>query len=243
MVYNFRKGMGDIRSMSHEEYYDRFFNGRGSGRRSLLVPQISVSREELEHLKAKAEKYEALADVHKKVKTQNDQLLKELDDLKDDGRKFKELMEEKEKYLQSLLRVRADFDNYKKITERENNRYKTYVMEKMLKKLVAHYDDLERALNLVNILENMDGIRNGLEIIVKNFQKLLEEEGVRAMNAEGEIFDPYRHEALMVNDGRDDLPENTILEELDKGYYINDKILRPAKVRISKKSKNKREIK
>ena len=92
-------------------------------------------------------------------------------------------------------------------------------------------------MNLVKVLENMDGIRNGLEIIVKNFQKLLEEEGVRAMNAEGEIFDPYKHEALMVDDGRDNLPENTILEELDKGYYINDKILKPAKVRISKKSK------
>jgi len=235
MVFKYRKGMGDIRSMSHEEYYDRFFRGRGSNQRSLLVPQISVSREELEHLKAKAEKYEALAEVHKKVKTQNDRLLKELDDLKDDGRKFKELMEEKEKYLQSLLRVRADFDNYKKITDRENNRYKTYVMEKMLKKLVAHYDDLERALNLVSVLENMDGIRNGLEIIVKNFQKLLEEEGVRAMNAEGEIFDPYKHEVLMVEDGKDNLPENTILEELDKGYYINNKILRPSKVRISKK--------
>ena len=229
--------MGEIKPMTYEDYYDGFFNGRSSRRRSLLAPQVSISREELELLKAKTEKYEALVEVHKKVKTQNDRLLKELDDMKNDGRKFKELMEEKEKYLQSLLRARADFENYKKNSERENSRYKSYVMEKILKKLVSHYDDLERALNLVRVLENMEDVRNGLEIIVKNFEKILEEEGVRAMNAEGEIFDPYKHEALVVNEDCNDLQENTILEELDKGYYINDKILKPAKVRISKKSK------
>lgn len=229
--------MGEIKPMTYEDYYDGFLNGRSSRRRSLLAPQVSVSREELELLKAKTEKYEALVEAYKKVKSQNDRLLKELDDMKNDGRKFKELMEEKEKYLQSLLRARADFENYKKISERENSRYKSHVMEKILKKLVCHYDDLQRALNLVKVLENMEDVRNGLEIIVKNFEKILEEEGVRAMNAEGDIFDPYKHEAMVVNEDRDDLQENTILEELDKGYYINDKILKPAKVRISKKSK------
>lgn len=231
----FGKEMEEVRPMVFEDYFDKFINERGSPRRA--SNQISISRSDFEQLKAKAQKYEALVEEHKKIKTQNDRLLKELDDMKDDGRKFKELMEEKEKFMNSLLRVRADFENYKKRSERENGRYKEYVMEVILKKLIDHYDDLIRALNLLKVLEDMDGIKNGFEIIVKNFEKLLVEEGVKAMNSEGEKFDPYKHEAVIVEDGRDDLPENTILEEISKGYYLKDKILRPAKVKISKKSK------
>ncbi len=237
MMYMFENEMGDVRSMAFEEYFDRFMKNRdisGSGSN-----QISITRSNYKALKAKAEKYEALVEEHKKIKTQNDRLLKELDDMKDDGRKFKELVEEKEKYLNSLLRVRADFENYKKRSEQENNRYKSYVMDAMLKKLIDHYDDLVRALNLLNTLENMDGIKNGFELIIKNFEKLLAEEGVKPMNSEGEKFDPYKHEAIIIEEGRDDLPENTILEEITKGYYIKEKILRPAKVKISKKSKLK----
>jgi len=235
MTYKYRKEMGDIRPMTSEDYYNRIIKQRGVPRRE--SNQVSISRSDYEHLKAKAEKYEALVEEHKKIKTQNDHLLKELDDMKDDGRKFKELLEEKEKFMNSLLRVRADFDNYKKHSERENSRYKSYVMESMLKKLIDHYDDLIRALNLLMMLEDMDGIKNGFEIIVKNFEKVLTEEGVKPMNSEGEKFDPYKHEAILIEEGRDDLPENTILEEISKGYYFKDKVLRPAKVKISKKLK------
>lgn len=229
--------MGDVRSMTFENYFDRFMNNRDISRG--VSNLISITRSDYEALKAIAEKYEALVEEHKKIKTQNDRLLKELDDMKDDGRKFKDLMEEKEKYLNSLLRVRADFENYKKHSEQENSRYKSYVMDAMLKKLIDHYDDLVRALNLLKTLENMDGIKNGFELIIKNFEKLLAEEGVKPMNSEGEKFDPYKHEAIIIEEGRDDLPENTILEEITKGYYIKEKILRPAKVKISKKSKLK----
>ncbi len=235
MIYNDIKKMGDIRPMVFEDYFDRFTSQRGSSRSA--SNQIAISRKDFEQLKAKAEKYEALVEEHKKIKTRNDRLLKELDDMKDDGRKFKELIEEKEKFMNSLLRVRADFENYKKRSERENGRYREYVMEAILKKLIDHYDDLIRALNLLKVLENMDGIKNGFEIIVKNFEKLLTEEGVKPMNSEGEKFDPYKHEAVIVEEGRDDLPENTILEEITKGYFVKDKVLRPAMVKISKKSK------
>jgi molecular chaperone GrpE len=235
MTYKFRNEMGDIKPMTFEEYFDRFNGNRGFSRE--LSNQVSVSRSDYRLLKAKAEKYEALVEEHKKVKTHNDRLLKELDDMKDDSRKFKELMEEKEKFLNSLLRVRADFENYRKRSERENSRYKEFVAKKILKKLIEHYDDLTRAMNLIEMLDNMEGIKNGFEIIVKKFEKLLFEENVKPMNSEGEKFDPYKHEAIIVEEGRDDLPENTILEEITKGYYIKDKILRPAKVKISKQSK------
>jgi len=238
MINKYRNDMGDVRSMVFEDYFDKFINERNSPHR--ISNQISISRTEFEQLKSKAEKYEALVEEHKKIKTQNDKLLKELDDMKDDGRKFKELIEEKEKFMNSLLRLRADFENYKKHSERENSRYREYVTETILIKLIAHYDDLIRALNLLKALEGIEGIKNGFEIIVKNFEKLLTEEGVKPMNSEGEKFDPYKHEAIIIEEGPDDLPENSVLEEITKGYYLKDKILRPAKVKISKKSKLKK---
>lgn len=220
--------------VSIEEYFDKYINDRGFYEKPLN--KVSISREEYDSLKAIAEKYELLATEHKKIKSKNDALLKELDDLKEDARNFKELEEEKEKFMQSLLRVRADFDNYKKMAKRENQRYRSYVRENILKKLVKHYDDLVRALNMLEIIENGESNKKGFELLIKNFEKLLKEEGVEAMNCEGEKFDPYKHEALMTEES-DDLPENTIIEELDKGYYLNNNILRPAKVKISKKPK------
>jgi molecular chaperone GrpE len=162
-------------------------------------------------------------------------LLKEIDDLKDDSRKLKQLEEENKEFLNSLLRVRADFDNYQKRTIRDNERFKDSVKESMLKKLIQHYDDLNRASNMLEVIEHGESMKKGFELLNNNFEKLLKEEGVEPMNSEGQLFDPYKHEAMMVEE-RDDLPENTIIEELDKGYYFNNNVLRPAKVKISKKS-------
>ncbi len=224
-----------------EDYFDDFLNGRGFNQRS---DRVTISKKDYQKLIDITEQYELLAAEHKKIKSQNDALLKELDDLKDDGRKFKELEEEKEKYLNSLLRARADLENYKKVSDRENQRYRDYVMKDLLLKLVNHYDDLNRALDLLEVSENVDSIVKGFKILVKNYEKLLSDEGVKPMNCEGEIFDPYKHEAMMVEESSDDnLPENTILEELDKGYYYKDKVLKPARVKISKKSNLKNENK
>lgn len=229
-----RKKMG---SMSFEDIFDRFPNRSSYNSRSQSPEKIVISKREFEELKTKAEQYEALVEKHKQVKAWNDQLLKEMDDLKDDARNFKVIEEEKEKFLKSLLRVRADFDNYKRRQNEEGAGYKKYVLEELLRKLTCHYDDLERALNLLKMLQGAEGIRDGFEIIVKNYKKLLEKEGVRQMDSEGKKFDPYKHEALLVEDAREDLPENTILEVLDKGYWLGEKVLRHAKVKISKKSK------
>lgn len=228
--------MRDTGSMSFEDYFERFPNRRSNNSRLRSPEKIVILKREFEDLKVKAEQYEALVEKHKQVKAWNDQLLKEMDDLKDDARDFKVIEEEKEKFLKALLRVRVDFDNYKRRQNEEGVRYKKYVLEELLQKLTYHYDDLERALNLLKMLKGAEGIRDGFEIIVKNYNKLLEREGVRQMDSKGKIFDPYKHEVLLVEDAREDLPENTIVEVLDKGYWLGEKVLRHAKVKISKKS-------
>jgi molecular chaperone GrpE len=230
--------------MSFDDIFGSFMTdrGRGSKQRVSGSRTVSLSREEYEVLRAKAERYEALVEEHKKVKKWNDQLLKEMDDLKEDAREFKKLQEERDKFMQSLLQVRADFDNYRKRSERENARRREYALEDFLRKLLGHYDDMERTLNTLRMLEGTEGVQKGFEIVFNNFRKLLEAEGVRPMESEGTKFDPYKHEAMLVEENRDDVPENTIVEVLDKGYYLKDRVLRPAKVKISKRPRVEVEI-
>ena len=221
--------------MVFEDYYDQFFNAR----RSLEDPyrKVTISKENYKELVETAEKYEMLVKKLDQVEAKKSELEKQIEFLKEDGRKLKELEEKTEKYLNALVRTQAEFDNYKKANQRENERYRERVKEDMLKKLIKHYEDLLRAFNVLEIIDKGESVKKGFKMIVENFEKLLEEEGVRPMLPEGEKFDPYKHEALMVEE-REELPDNTIIEELNKGYYLNNKVLRPAGVKISKTKSN-----
>jgi len=221
--------------MVFEDFYDGYFNAR----RSLEDPynKVTISKTEYKQLRGIAEKYETLVEKFQDIEAKKSELHRQLEEMRDDGRKLKELEEKTQKYLNSLVRVQADFDNYKKSNQRENERFALRTKENMLRKLIKHYEDLQRALKILETLQNDEHIKKGFEMILKNFEKILEEEGVRAMNCEGEKFDPYKHEALMVEEN-ENLPENTIFEEIDKGYYLNNIILKPAGVKISKLKSN-----
>ena len=221
--------------MVFEDYYDEFFNAR----RSLEDPysKLTISKEKYKSLVETAEKYDMLIKKLDQVESKKSELERQIEYLKDDGRKLKELEEKTEKYLNSLVRAQADFDNYKKANQRENERYRARVKEEMMKKLIKHYEDLLRAFNVLNLIEKGESVKKGFKMIVENFEKFLEDEGVKPMLSEGEKFDPYKHEALLVEEN-EEFPENTIIEELNKGYYLNNKILKPAGVKISKTKSN-----
>ncbi len=217
--------------MVFEDYYDEYFNAR----RSLENPysKVSIPKEKYKKLMEIAEKYEMLLRKFDQVDAKKTELHKQLENLKEDGRQLKDLEEKTEKYLNSLIRVQADFENYKKANYRENERYRLRVKEEMLKKLIRHYEDLHRALKVLDSLKKGESVKKGFKMIVENFEKFLEDEGVKPMHSEGEKFDPYKHEALLVEENENH-PENIILEEIDKGYYLNNKVLKPAGVKISK---------
>ena len=221
--------------MVFEDYYDEVFNAR----RSLEDPyrKVTISKEKHKRFAETAEKYELLVKKMDKVVAKKTELEREIEYLRDDGRKLKELEEKTEKYLNSLVRTQADFDNYKKANHRENERYRARIKEDMLKKLIKHYEDLLRAFNVLDLIEKGESVKKGFKMIIENFEKFLEEEGVKPMLSEGEKFDPYKHEALLVEEN-EKFPENTIIEELNKGYYLNNKILKPAGVKISKTKSN-----
>ena len=217
--------------MVFENFYDNYFNQR----RALEDPgnKITISKAKYNDLRKAAENYEALAKKLDRAQTEKTALHRQLEQLKEDARQLKELEEKTEKYLNSLVRTRADFENYKKSVMRDKEHYDTMIKEKIMKKLIDHYEDLLRAQQVLEINHSDESVKNGFQMIVQNFEKLLKEEGVNPMNCEGKKFDPYKHESVIVEENND-LPENTILEVIDKGYYLNNKVLKPAKVKVSK---------
>ncbi|MFO7796703.1 MAG: nucleotide exchange factor GrpE [Promethearchaeia archaeon] len=191
--------------------------------------QISVER--FKELIEKEQKYEDLKKEKEESKEKNDELQQKLDEAQ---AKIKDLKEQNEKYLNRLQILQADYENYKKRVDRDSANYKRFATEKIVRKLVSHYDDLKRANEIINTLEDDHSIKKGFEMILTNFEKILKEEGIEPMDCEGEKFDPYKHDAMLVREDSDK-PENTVLEELEKGYYFNKEVLRPAKVVVSKK--------
>jgi len=129
----------------------------------------------------------------------------------------------------SFLRARADLENYRKRTEREFERRVRQGKEDLLLALVAVMDDFARAL----AAEDEEGFRQGVEMIYRQLEKALAEEGVKPILAEGEPFDPALHEAVAVWESEDYECE-TVTEELRRGYLYGGDLLRSARVRVAR---------
>ena len=140
--------------------------------------------------------------------------------------------EAKENY-DRLLRVLADFDNFKKRSARELEDFRKYANETLLRELLPVVDNLERALD-VPVEGDTDGaLREGIELTLKEILKVMDRFAVRPIEASGKPFNPAFHEAMMQEE-TDILPDNTVLREFQKGYTIHDRLLRPAMVIVAK---------
>jgi molecular chaperone GrpE len=133
-----------------------------------------------------------------------------------------------------LRYVMADFDNYRKQLERQvDSRIDTNKAELLLKFLNIR-DDYLRALEIAKQSKSERAVIEGLVGILKNFDMLLRSEGVTEIETTGTPFDPNVHDAISFSD-RSDEPENTVISEIRKGYILNNKVLRPSLVEISRK--------
>lgn len=137
-------------------------------------------------------------------------------------------------YENTLKRLQADFENYIKRTEKEKQDFAKYTSAKTITKFLAILDSLDIAMNILE-KENNAEIKTGIQMIHKQFHKILEEEGVKPMNCKNKKFDPYCHEIIDMIEHETE--EGTIVDELQKGYHIHEKVLRTAKVRVSKGAK------
>ena len=128
-----------------------------------------------------------------------------------------------------LLRTAADFDNYKKRAARERAEYVTLANERFVKELLPILDDLERALAAVG--EHQEAaVEEGVALVHRSLATLLERNGVKEIDAEGK-FDPHVHEALLSQPS--DAEEGSVIDVVQKGYTLGDRVVRPARVVIA----------
>lgn len=133
-----------------------------------------------------------------------------------------------------LLRLSAEFDNYKKRVTREMRDLSKYANEKLITDLLNVVDNLERAIDSANQGANADdALVEGVHLTLNEISKILEKNHVKPVKALGEPFDPNFHQAMMQEEVEDQ-PANMVIREMQKGYLIHDRLLRPAMVVVSK---------
>lgn len=145
--------------------------------------------------------------------------------------------EEAKQTFDRLLRLSAEFENYKKRTAREMEDYRKYAYEAILGELLGVVDNLERAIEAgkQSIGEDNDLLK-GIEMTLKEMMRIFEKFSVTPVKALGEAFDPNYHQAVM-QEPADHVPQNTVTKEFQKGYLLHDRLLRPAMVAVSNPKK------
>ena len=158
------------------------------------------------------------------------------DTIKLSRQEYEELQETAKKSKENwdkFLRVYAELENSRRLWQRQKQEYIKFGNFRLLKECISILDEFEQAAE--NIEKVDPHLADGIKMTCKKFRAMLEKENVKEIETEGCIFDPHLHEAVAVEE-RDDLPEGSIIEVVQKGYKYEDKILRPVKVKISKKT-------
>ena len=130
------------------------------------------------------------------------------------------------------IRLAADFDNFRKRQEQEREALLKYGAESTLKKMLEVLDNFERGMKAIETVDDCEKVKECYNLAYKNFTDVLTKAGLETIKAEGETFDPNFHEAVMQTPSSD-VPEHTIIAELQKGYKLGDKVLRPALVNVA----------
>jgi molecular chaperone GrpE len=150
-------------------------------------------------------------------------------------------LEAKENY-DRFLRQAAELENFKKRMAREKGEAIRYANELLIKDLLPVLDNLERAVESAKGGGNGEPLLEGIEMVRKKFLEVLNKHGVTQISAVGETFDPEKHEAIAQVESKEQEP-NAVIEEHHKGYYLLDRLLRPAQVSVAKVPESKEEKK
>ncbi|MBU1045385.1 MAG: nucleotide exchange factor GrpE [Candidatus Omnitrophica bacterium] len=137
------------------------------------------------------------------------------------------------KALEKMLRIQADFENSRKRLERDKIDFIKYANDQIISQLIPFVDDFKRAFASADQTKDFNVLHKGVEMILKHLLDLLKEKGVVEIESVGKMFDPAFHEAMLQVE-TDEHPENTVVEEFQKGYLLNDRVLRVAKVKVAK---------
>lgn len=147
--------------------------------------------------------------------------------------KGRELMEKVKESHERMLRAVADLENFKKRAQKEKEEAQKFGTERLLKDFLPVIDNLERALEHARGASDFDSLKTGVVMTRKLFEDSLSRNGVKPFSAKGKPFDPMRHEAMSQVE-TDQMPPNQVFQEVLRGYTLNDRLVRPALVMVSK---------
>jgi molecular chaperone GrpE len=152
----------------------------------------------------------------------------------------KQAQEELQIYQDKYIRLAAEFENYKRRAQRDQSDAIRYANESLLKKLLSTLDNLERAIQCGKDAGTTGSLLEGVELTHKQFLETVEKLGVRQVSSTGSLFDPNMHQAVAQVESETAEP-NTVVEEFQKGYFLHDRILRPAMVTVAKEKSDQTE--
>lgn len=130
------------------------------------------------------------------------------------------------------LRLQAEFDNFRRRTRQEKEEFAKYASSKLIEQLLPVLDNFERAMDSSNSSQDFESLKKGIEMVMRQMKQVMEEEGLQEIEAVGQPFNPEFHQAVMQVES-DEHEEGMIVEELQKGYKLKEKVLRPSMVKVS----------
>ena len=170
-------------------------------------------------------------------KINNEEQIKEEEKIKELEKKLEEVEKLKNDYLEGWQRERAEFLNFQKEIKKRNEEIIKKANEDIIKDLLTVLDSFDISINSLNVeglTPTEKNIRRGIELIREQMLNVLEQKGLKEIKSVGEKFNPIYHEALEIIKGEED---DKIAEEIIKGYELNGKVIRPAKVKVIKNNK------
>lgn len=146
---------------------------------------------------------------------------------------LKQSKEQADDYYARLQRLQAEFDNFRKRSQKEREDTLKYASEQLIVAMLPVLDNFERAVASSQSNQDFKSFSQGVEMILKQMKTGFEKEGLVPIEAVGQTFDPKLHDAVLQVDS-EEYPDNTVVEELQTGYYLKDKVLRPSMVKVSR---------
>ncbi|MEY9091718.1 nucleotide exchange factor GrpE [Paenibacillus sp. RC84] len=143
-----------------------------------------------------------------------------------------ELRKAAEESQQRLLRAQADFDNFRRRTRQEKEEFAKYASLKLIEQMLPVIDNFDRALVSSRETQDFEALTKGIEMVYRQLEQLMTQEGLTPIEAVGQPFNPEFHQAIMQVES-DDYEEGIVVEEVQKGYMLKDKVIRPSMVKVS----------
>ncbi|EOB8493617.1 nucleotide exchange factor GrpE [Staphylococcus aureus] len=161
--------------------------------------------------------------------TSDDNVIEEIDPKDQKINELQQLADENE---EKYLRLYAEFENYKRRIQKENEINKTYQAQRVLTDILPAIDNIERALQIEGDDETFKSLQKGVQMVHESLINALKDNGLEVIKTEGEAFDPNIHQAV-VQDDNPDFESGEITQELQKGYKLKDRVLRPSMVKVN----------